>query len=110
MTSSTPSPPESSRTTLMGSTFSKSTTASAPFSAAAFRRAPRPTTITRAAPSAFANRTAMSPIGPGPMTTTVPPGVVPASSIPCSEAPPVSTSAPSRNDTAVGSGLTLRIE
>ena len=80
-TSSTPASPARSRTAATGSTFSKSTTASAPIAAAASRRAPRPTTITRAAPNAFANRIAMRPIGPGPMITTVPPGVMPASSI-----------------------------
>ncbi len=75
---------------------SKFTTTSAPDARAASSRAPRPTAITRAAPRSRAMRMAMSPIGPGPITATVPPGRTPDNSSPCSTTPAVSTSAPSR--------------
>ena len=52
-------------------------------------------------------RIAIRPIGPGPMTATVPPGRTPDNSRPCSTTPAVSTSAPSRKLIAGGIRFTL---
>ena len=52
-------------------------------------------------------RIAIRPMGPGPMTATVPPGRTPDSSSPCSTTPAVSTSAPSRNVIEAGIRFTL---
>ena len=50
---------------------------------------------------------AIKPIGPGPMTATVPPGVTPDSSNPCITTPAGSTSAPSRKLMVGGMRFTL---
>ena len=52
-------------------------------------------------------RMAISPIGPGPITATVPPGRTPDNSNPCSTTPAVSTSAPSRKLIVAGIRFTL---
>ena len=52
-------------------------TVSCPSSPALARRAPRPTTITRAAPRVRAHSATRRPITPGPTTATVSPGAWP---------------------------------
>ena len=104
-----PCPPVRSRSASTGSSAVKSTT-SCPSSAALASRAPRPTTITRPAPSARAHSATSRPITPGPTTATVSPGAWPPRLTVCSAIAAGSSIAASASLSASGTGNTLRTE
>jgi len=66
-------------------------------------RDPKKVSITGCAPSAFATATPRSPIGPGPVTTTLSPATSPPSSVsPYMAVPAVTTSVASSSDMVSG--------
>ena len=85
-------------------------TVSWPSAPAFSSRAPRPTTITRPAPSARAHSATSSPITPGPTTTTVSPGAWPPRLTVWSAIAVGSSIAASASESASGTGKTLRTE